>query len=256
MREIISKSDEDGFSLIELLATIAVIAILSAILIPVISSVKNSARTAQSLSNLRQIAVAMQMYSADNNGFYPIGYYSTPTEDELDGAPAPYGGNPPYSGEIFWYQEISQYLDQIATPDTLDSVLVSPFVAESEFASNLGITPCSYSVHGVICPSVSYSNDQHFPIWNINENPSEIILVGEATSTSYGISKALFDHFDEWYKYEASSNDLDSAIPTDEPAGGALSYRANGQALVAFLDGHTEALEEGTIQYRNIAIEP
>ena len=247
---------KSGFGLLELLAVISVIAILIAIMIPILGSVKNTARTAKSLSNLRQIAAAMQMYSADNKGFYPIGYYRSPTADELDGDPVPYGGNPPYSGVIFWYQQIAQYLNQTVSPENLDSVLVSPFVAESDFTAGLVNAPCNYSVHGVICPNVSYSNDQLLPIWSINENSSEIILVGEATSTSFGISKALFDHFTEWYIYGTSSNPEDSFIPTDEPAGGALSYRANDHTLVAFLDGHTEALERGTVRYRNVAIEP
>ena len=247
---------KDGFSLIELLATIAVMAILVAIIIPVIGSVRNSAKTTKSLSNLRQIASAMQMYSSDNNGFYPIGFYRRPTAAELNGAAEPYGGNPPYNGVIFWYQQISQYLDQPISPDITNSVLVSPFVAEGSFAENLTSAPCNYSVHGVICPSVSYNNNQLLPIWNIDENPAEIILVGEATSTSFGISRALFDHFSEWNFYQTSANALDSFVPTDEPAGGALSYRANNNALVAFLDGHTEALRRGTVQYRNIAIEP
>lgn len=61
-----------GFTLIELLAVIAVIAILAAILIPALGKVRKQSWNAQSVSNLRQIGVALQMYTADNNGQFPV----------------------------------------------------------------------------------------------------------------------------------------------------------------------------------------
>ncbi|CAA6676279.1 MULTISPECIES: prepilin-type N-terminal cleavage/methylation domain-containing protein [unclassified Lentimonas] len=60
-----------GFTLIELLTVIAVIAILAAILIPSISKVREKAQATQSLSNLRQLGVATQIYVADNKGMLP-----------------------------------------------------------------------------------------------------------------------------------------------------------------------------------------
>lgn len=57
-----------GFTLIELLVVIAIIAILAAILFPVFTSAKQSARNAQCASNLRQIGLAMSRYADDNNG--------------------------------------------------------------------------------------------------------------------------------------------------------------------------------------------
>lgn len=60
-----------GFTLIELLTVIAIIAILSAILIPVVGSVRESARAAQSGSNLRQIVTGGLLSIDDNNGRLP-----------------------------------------------------------------------------------------------------------------------------------------------------------------------------------------
>ncbi|MDG1242825.1 MAG: prepilin-type N-terminal cleavage/methylation domain-containing protein [Opitutae bacterium] len=50
-----------GFTLIELLTVIAIIAILAAILIPTISSVRESANASKSVSNLRQIGSGFQL---------------------------------------------------------------------------------------------------------------------------------------------------------------------------------------------------
>lgn len=55
-----------AFTLIELLTVIAIIGILAAILIPVVGSVRESARRAACQSNLRQMGAAVHAYLADN----------------------------------------------------------------------------------------------------------------------------------------------------------------------------------------------
>lgn len=64
-------STQRGFTLIELLVVIAIIAILASILFPVFSKAREQARKAQCISNVRQIAQAIQMYVQDNGSQYP-----------------------------------------------------------------------------------------------------------------------------------------------------------------------------------------
>jgi prepilin-type N-terminal cleavage/methylation domain-containing protein/prepilin-type processing-associated H-X9-DG protein len=60
-----------GFTLIELLVVIAIIGILAAMVFPVFARARESARKAVCLSNVKNIALAIQMYLADNNDTLP-----------------------------------------------------------------------------------------------------------------------------------------------------------------------------------------
>jgi len=79
---------QKGFTLIELLVVIAIIGILAAMVFPVFARARESARKAVCLSNVKNIALAFQMYLADNNDTFPPDLHPSPeVEAYFDAAP-------------------------------------------------------------------------------------------------------------------------------------------------------------------------
>ena len=61
-----------GFTLVELLVTVAIVGILVGIAVPAVSSVRREARNTGCLANLRQDFVAIDSYRQQNAGQLPI----------------------------------------------------------------------------------------------------------------------------------------------------------------------------------------
>jgi prepilin-type N-terminal cleavage/methylation domain-containing protein len=68
MAPLMKRSPRSAFTLIELLVVISIIGVLAAILIPVISNVKEKANRTKCLSNLRQVGASFILFGQDNNG--------------------------------------------------------------------------------------------------------------------------------------------------------------------------------------------
>jgi prepilin-type N-terminal cleavage/methylation domain-containing protein len=71
-KSVRSSSERRAFTLIELLVVIAIIAILAAMLLPVLASAKNRAQMVTDLDNIKQMMLATHMYANDSSDYLPM----------------------------------------------------------------------------------------------------------------------------------------------------------------------------------------
>lgn len=103
-----------GFTLVELLVVIGVIAVLIGMLLPALNKARKAAKTTQCLSNVRQLVIGAQQYWQDNKGSFSP-YYTG------GGTPQ----NPPF--QIEWMQ-------QFVKPQQWDKVRLCPEAIEPHYA--------------------------------------------------------------------------------------------------------------------------
>jgi prepilin-type N-terminal cleavage/methylation domain-containing protein len=100
-----------AFTLIELLVVIAIIAILAALLLPVLSKAKERAAMVTDLNNTRQILLSAHIYAGDSDDFLPRPGWSIPYSCWAYGNPFPYS-----SGTQASYDSVySGQLDAVTT---------------------------------------------------------------------------------------------------------------------------------------------
>ncbi len=92
------RKGEKGFTLIELLVVIAIIGILATIVLVSLNSARSKARDSRRVSDLRQIALALELYYDDNSAAYPAALDTLATDGYIAVVPNdPQGGAYTYS---------------------------------------------------------------------------------------------------------------------------------------------------------------
>ncbi len=209
-----------GFTLVELLTVIAIIGILAAILIPVVGRVRENARAAGCLSNLKSIGTAFQLYAADNKGLYPALRFRNQNKGVS-------GTNP---SEENWQIELSAYqsreLNNIAQSkaDTDSYVFCPEFVSRyrNDPKWNSSTTSAGYGMN----PNIGVSGvwDFRFRATQI-VHPARTILVGESG-----------DHFLNIASVWTPSTSAMTGYSGGDPV------RHRGSANYLFADGHVATL--------------
>jgi len=208
-----------AFTLIELLVVIAIIAILAAIAFPVAKSSMLSAKSAESVSNLRQIGVMMASYATENNNRIPyaINWYA-------------FGGNP--AGLLFFQRLLAEHAgypygqSPRSSARPLPEIFYDPCLDGSRVPQHpMG----AFGVNAAMIRDAASVNDPGPPLITIASPSKKVIMASARGNNTYCGSWSL----DAGKFAEQGNTTLD----------GAPDPRNNGRTASLFADGHVESLD-------------
>lgn len=238
-----------AFTLIELLVVIAIIAILAAILFPVLSSAQKRAKGAGCLNNMKQIMTAAKIYMDDNHGaMIPLWI-----QQGVKGWTAPTSGFVVQYAPFFWWQDNMRLNNLITSPQAFDC----PTLSLAATAANGGSVSTNFTLGiGMNYPEfacIATVPDFPYPVYNpANENqvrtPSQSIVFADAAA----VSNPDEENSDSWQEIPASGCSY-FRVPSDAasyPGGDSRSVpRHSGRLNAAFFDGHAVLLRNSAIYY-------
>jgi prepilin-type N-terminal cleavage/methylation domain-containing protein/prepilin-type processing-associated H-X9-DG protein len=226
-----------GFTLVELLVVIGIIALLISILLPALNRAMEAAKSVKCLSNLRQLSLAVIMYNNENRGHYPApAIASIQPDDWLSWQP----------GTKITDSALSKYLGK-ASP------VMFQCPTDSELQGHANGYIYSYTANWMIFEPRNYNNPPTFVAPNgrytagdlSRENPTlkntdvrspdhVIMLVDESSQTIDDGCWAPQHYFTDGHNLLSNRHDKRSESSTDPNAG-----RGNA----SFCDGHAEFMQ-------------
>jgi len=255
-----------GFTLIELMVVIAIIAILAGLLLPALSRAKEQGRRTACLNNLRQVQLAMQMYWDENADASPAAYQGVWKSDWVYWARYYYGGGganlgvfkttgylPTVPGAVMRYlANPKPQLLWCPSDQTLPRVLRGRISAPN---MSLSDKPCLFSyalkISGgpPVQPNVFYWRQGMGSVLLSDDNP---VFLFKATSINRPFQKIVFA--ERRMFYEMTEGEFNTSFrPYTDPKWPfensawfwpleSLTRRHNGKGNVTFADGHVQTV--------------
>jgi prepilin-type N-terminal cleavage/methylation domain-containing protein/prepilin-type processing-associated H-X9-DG protein len=191
-----------GFTLVEMLVVIAIIAILIALTVPVVNSIQERGRTTACASNLRQIGTALLAFAGEHDGDFPVA-----------GGVIPHGQKDPMTGQASWTEQIEPYMG------TSTKVYVCP-------SSSRQIPQNAQYSYYMGCHAAYAQNGGFSALHLVSiQTPATYILAGDSTFTGFSVNDADKDDYTQ-----------SPAFTTSPPP----FHR--GFVNVIYADGHSESV--------------
>jgi prepilin-type N-terminal cleavage/methylation domain-containing protein/prepilin-type processing-associated H-X9-DG protein len=96
-----------GFTLVELLVVIGIIALLIAVLLPALSRARKQANTLKCAAHMRQIGMAFKLYANDNRDYFPCVRWDYPDAGDSTGP-----GAPQNVANLYWTDMLIKYVSK------------------------------------------------------------------------------------------------------------------------------------------------
>jgi prepilin-type N-terminal cleavage/methylation domain-containing protein/prepilin-type processing-associated H-X9-DG protein len=132
-------SKHTGFTLVELLVVIGIIALLVGILLPALSAARRQAGAVKCASQMREVGTCFQMYAMDNRGYFPPSKLSySDSVYAPNGYSLLYGGSSVASNPVYWPNFIARY----ATKARVGTAIAGGNTIQQQLAKNTIIWGC------------------------------------------------------------------------------------------------------------------
>lgn len=213
----------NGFTLVELLVVIGVIAILIALLLPALQAAREQARQVQCLSNLRQLGLMAHHYATISNGYFPIAKYGDGDEWDFRVVTDAATGVKHVEPGILWLYKGTMKLQQCPSHEQRSPTASDPYTGYNYNVSFIG--------HG-------HGETVFAPMKMAQvKRLSETALFGDGQYFG-GTNKYMRAPVREWPVTRGDG------VSVATRAAGTQGYRHRGMTNVCYADGHAAGVRE------------